>query len=163
MCTHERLAATLRAAFFSSHWDNTRLSNCPTWRRIVRPPKALPMPGPRRARTGRLEEIGAPAPAGAQGKGHISMDDKILAAAQLWKDNLTEADLAAELDELMAAEDPEKLSDAFYRSLSFGTAGLRGTLGVGTNRMNIYTVSQATQGLATYLNAHYEHLSLIHI
>ena len=84
------------------------------------------------------------------------MDDKILAAAQLWKDNVTEADLASELDELMADPDPEKLSDAFYRSLSFGTAGLRGTLGVGTNRMNVYTVSQATQGLATYLNAHYE-------
>ena len=77
------------------------------------------------------------------------MDDKILAAAQLWKDNVTEADLASELDELMADPDPEKLSDAFYRSLSFGTAGLRGTLGVGTNRMNVYTVSQATQGLAT--------------
>ena len=84
------------------------------------------------------------------------MDDKILAAAQLWKDNVTEADLASELDELMADPDPEKLSDAFYRSLSFGTAGLRGTLGVGTNRMNVYTVSQATQGLATYLNAHFE-------
>lgn len=84
------------------------------------------------------------------------MDDKILAAVQLWKDNVTEADLASELDELMADPDPEKLSDAFYRSLSFGTAGLRGTLGVGTNRMNVYTVSQATQGLATYLNAHYE-------
>ena len=62
------------------------------------------------------------------------MDDKILAAAQLWKDNVTEADLASELDELMADPDPEKLSDAFYRSLSFGTAGLRGTLGVGTTR-----------------------------
>ena len=45
------------------------------------------------------------------------MDDKILAAAQLWKDNVTEADLASELDELMADPDPEKLSDAFYLSL----------------------------------------------
>ena len=76
------------------------------------------------------------------------MDDKIAAAVQLWKDNVTEPDLAAELDELMADPDPEKLSDAFYRSLAFGTAGLRGTLGVGTNRMNVYTVSQASQGLA---------------
>lgn len=84
------------------------------------------------------------------------MDDKIRDAAQLWKDNVTEPDLAAELDQLMADPDSEKLSDAFYRSLAFGTAGLRGTLGVGTNRMNVYTVAQASQGLATYLNAHFE-------
>lgn len=83
------------------------------------------------------------------------MDTKITEAAQLWKENVTEPDLLAELDELMADSDPEKLSDAFYRSLEFGTAGLRGTLGVGTNRMNVYTVGQASQGLATYLNAHY--------
>ena len=93
---------------------------------------------------------------GEHGNEGENMDEKIAAAAQLWKENLTEPDLAAELDELMADPDPEKLSDAFYRSLAFGTAGLRGTLGVGTNRMNVYTVSQASQGLATYLNAHYE-------
>lgn len=84
------------------------------------------------------------------------MDDKIREAAQLWKENVTEPDLAAELDQLMVDPDSEKLSDAFYRSLAFGTAGLRGTLGVGTNRMNVYTVAQASQGLATYLNAHFE-------
>lgn len=84
------------------------------------------------------------------------MDDKICEAAQLWKENVTEPDLASELDQLMADPDSEKLSDAFYRSLAFGTAGLRGTLGVGTNRMNVYTVAQASQGLATYLNAHFE-------
>lgn len=84
------------------------------------------------------------------------MDDKIREAAQLWKDNVTEPDLASELDQLLADPDSEKLSDAFYRSLAFGTAGLRGTLGVGTNRMNVYTVAQASQGLATYLNAHFE-------
>ncbi len=84
------------------------------------------------------------------------MDDKIRDAAQLWKENVTEPDLASELDQLMADPDSEKLSDAFYRSLAFGTAGLRGTLGVGTNRMNVYTVAQASQGLATYLNAHFE-------
>lgn len=84
------------------------------------------------------------------------MDDTIRDAAQLWKENVTEPDLAAELDQLMVDPDSEKLSDAFYRSLAFGTAGLRGTLGVGTNRMNVYTVAQASQGLATYLNAHFE-------
>lgn len=84
------------------------------------------------------------------------MDDTIREAAQLWKENVTEPDLASELDQLMADPDSEKLSDAFYRSLAFGTAGLRGTLGVGTNRMNVYTVAQASQGLTTYLNAHFE-------
>ena len=50
----------------------------------------------------------------------------------------------------------EELHDAFYRELSFGTAGLRGIIGLGPNRMNVYTVAKATQGLADYLNAHYE-------
>ena len=45
------------------------------------------------------------------------------------------------------------VSDRFYRDLAFGTGGLRGVLGAGTNRMNIYTVRRATQGLADYLNA----------
>ena len=84
------------------------------------------------------------------------MDDKIRDIAQTWKENVTEPDLLEELDALMADADEERLSDAFYRSLAFGTAGLRGTLGVGTNRMNVYTVAQASQGLATYLNAHYD-------
>ena len=51
----------------------------------------------------------------------------------------------------MQAEDPAALSDAFYKTLEFGTGGLRGILGVGTNRMNKYTVGFATQGLANYL------------
>ena len=84
------------------------------------------------------------------------MDDKIRDIAQTWKENVTEPDLLEELDALMADADEERLSDAFYRSLAFGTAGLRGTLGVGTNRMNVYTVAQASQGLATYLNSHYD-------
>ena len=50
-------------------------------------------------------------------------------------------------------EDPAAVSDCFYRDLSFGTGGLRGVLGAGTNRMNIYTVRRATQGLADYLNS----------
>ena len=51
----------------------------------------------------------------------------------------------------MQKEDPAALSDAFYRTLEFGTGGLRGILGIGTNRMNKYTVGFATQGLANYL------------
>ena len=60
------------------------------------------------------------------------------------------ADLKAELDQL--ADNQEALEDAFYEPLSFGTAGMRGVLGVGINRMNIYTVRQATEGLATFMD-----------
>ena len=51
------------------------------------------------------------------------------------------------------AGDPAEIEDRFYRTLEFGTAGLRGVLGAGTNRMNVYVVRQATQGLADYLGA----------
>ena len=60
-------------------------------------------------------------------------------------------DLAEELRSI--ADDPEAVSDRFYRDLEFGTGGLRGVIGAGTNRMNIYTVRKATQGLADYLNS----------
>lgn len=57
------------------------------------------------------------------------------------------------VDELMSIKgNEEEISDRFYRSLEFGTGGLRGVIGAGTNRMNVYTVAQATQGLADYLN-----------
>ena len=63
-----------------------------------------------------------------------------------------DADVAAELK----AMDDAKVEDAFYRDLSFGTGGLRGVIGSGTNRMNIYTVAKASQGLADYLNKHFD-------
>ena len=53
-------------------------------------------------------------------------------------------------------EDPAGLEDAFYKDLEFGTGGLRGIMGVGTNRMNKYTVGMATQGLANYILQHYD-------
>ena len=53
-------------------------------------------------------------------------------------------------------EDPAALEDAFYKDLEFGTGGLRGIMGVGTNRMNKYTVGMATQGLANYILQHYD-------
>ena len=48
---------------------------------------------------------------------------------------------------------PAEIEDAFYRTLAFGTGGLRGVLGAGTNRMNVHTVAQASQGLADHVNA----------
>ena len=88
------------------------------------------------------------------------MDASIEATVKLWQENVKEADLAAELAELTQPGNEDKLNDAFYRTLAFGTAGLRGVLGVGTNRMNVYVVAQATQGVADYLNAHYENPTL---
>ena len=84
------------------------------------------------------------------------MDAKVMETFEAWRANVTEEDLVEELGELTKPEAEDKLYDAFYRSLAFGTAGLRGIIGVGTNRMNVYVVAQATQGLADYLNAHYQ-------
>ncbi len=87
------------------------------------------------------------------------MDPRIENTVQVWQERCEDPHLQEELKQLIA-NDPEKLSDAFYRGLSFGTAGMRATLGVGTNRMNIHVVAQATQGLATYLNAHFDEPSV---
>ena len=72
-----------------------------------------------------------------------------------WKERATlDPDLAAELAAVEGDEDA--ILDRFYKNLEFGTAGLRGVIGAGTNRMNVYTVGQATQGLASYLNETYD-------
>ena len=68
-----------------------------------------------------------------------------------WKEFVRDEELASDLSRI--GENEEEIFERFYRSLEFGTAGLRGILGAGTNRMNIYTVRQATQGLAEYLNS----------
>ena len=77
----------------------------------------------------------------------------------LWKEKaVSDKDL---IDELNAIEGKEnEIEDRFYQSLTFGTAGLRGVIGAGTNRMNVYTVNQATQGLATFLLSEYENPSV---
>lgn len=79
------------------------------------------------------------------------MDTNIMNQYKRWKENATEdSDV---LEELKAIEyDTSKIEDAFYRNLAFGTGGLRGVIGAGTNRMNIYTVAKASQGLADYVN-----------
>lgn len=76
----------------------------------------------------------------------------------LWLEKCTDPALAQELKDIQGDEDA--ILDRFYTSLKFGTAGLRGVLGAGTNRMNIYTVNQATQGIADYLNANFENPSI---
>ena len=66
----------------------------------------------------------------------------------------------AETKDALCAMTREQTEDAFYRDLAFGTGGLRGVIGAGTNRMNIYTVAKATQGLADYLNKQREQPSV---
>lgn len=78
---------------------------------------------------------------------------------QEWcKHNLEDPDLTEELANING--DVDAIQDRFYQNLEFGTGGLRGVIGAGTNRMNIYTVRKATQGLANYLNEKYEHPSI---
>lgn len=76
------------------------------------------------------------------------MQGNILDQYQLWLEKATaDIDLINELKEM----DEGQIEDSFYRNLAFGTGGLRGTIGAGTNRMNVYTVAKASQGLANYL------------
>ena len=87
----------------------------------------------------------------------------VRAELERWIANVSDEELAVELTEMKAAADAGDDSaavDAFFQDLAFGTAGLRGTLGAGTNRMNIYTVGRATQGFADYLNANFENPSV---
>ena len=71
---------------------------------------------------------------------------------------VADEDLIPELESIKG--DEEAILDRFYKNLEFGTAGLRGVIGAGTNRMNVYTVNQATQGLADYLNENFEEPSI---
>ncbi len=76
-----------------------------------------------------------------------------------WLEKATaDTDLRSELEAIKGNDD--EILDRFYRCLEFGTAGLRGVIGAGTNRMNYYTVCQATQGLSDFLNRHFENPSI---
>ncbi|MBN7813160.1 phospho-sugar mutase [Algoriphagus sp. H41] len=79
-----------------------------------------------------------------------SIDPAILGKAQSWLDGNVDADTKASIKKLIN-DNPTELVDSFYQDLEFGTGGLRGLMGVGSNRMNVYTVGMATQGLANYL------------
>jgi hypothetical protein len=82
---------------------------------------------------------------------------KIKKEYERWLANaVADTDVAVELK----AMDYVEVEDAFYRDLAFGTGGLRGVIGAGTNRMNIYTVAKASQGLADYLKKHFKEPSV---
>lgn len=83
--------------------------------------------------------------------------------AMLWLSDQYDEATRAEVKQMLEAEDPTQLIESFYKDLEFGTGGLRGIMGAGTNRMNIYTVGAATQGLANYLKEAFPDLPQISV
>lgn len=83
--------------------------------------------------------------------------------ANLWLGNGYDEETKTEVRRMLDAEDKSELIDSFYRDLEFGTGGLRGIMGAGSNRMNKYTVGAATQGLANYLKVAFKELPEISV
>lgn len=83
------------------------------------------------------------------------LDANVLSKAQAWLNGNYDAETKAEVQRLIDTNATTELTDSFYRDLEFGTGGLRGIMGVGSNRMNKYTIGAATQGLANFLKKTY--------
>ncbi len=83
--------------------------------------------------------------------------------AILWLKGNYDSETKEEVQKMLDSEDKSKLIDAFYKDLEFGTGGLRGIMGAGSNRMNIYTVGSATQGLSNYLKKEFSELDEIKV
>lgn len=83
--------------------------------------------------------------------------------AQAWIEGNYDADTKKQVQQLLDNPDKTDLIEAFYKDLEFGTGGLRGIMGVGSNRMNKYTVGSATQGLANYLKQQFAHVPQISV
>ncbi len=83
-----------------------------------------------------------------------NLDELVMSKAQKWLDGDYDEQSKAEVRNLIE-NNPKELVESFYKDLEFGTGGLRGIMGVGTNRMNVYTVGFATQGLANYLKINF--------
>jgi phosphoglucomutase len=89
--------------------------------------------------------------------------NQVVGKATEWLNDVYDLNTRAEVKKLLEEKDPAELIDAFYKDLEFGTGGLRGVMGVGTNRMNIYTVGAATQGLCNYLKKEFGSLPSIKV
>ena len=87
----------------------------------------------------------------------------VSAKAAEWLSPAYDEETRKEVQAMLDNEDKTPLIDSFYKDLEFGTGGLRGTMGAGSNRMNIYTVGKATQGLANYLNECFKDLEQISV
>ena len=94
-------------------------------------------------------------------------DEKLLqevtAKAQTWLSDSYDEQTRAQVQAMLDNEDKTELVESFYKILEFGTGGLRGIMGAGCNRMNIYTVGSATQGLANYLKEAFKDLEQISV
>ena len=88
---------------------------------------------------------------------------KVTEKATLWLGDSYDAETRAQVKAMLDADDKTELIESFYKDLEFGTGGLRGIMGAGTNRMNIYTVGAATQGLANYLKDTFKELPQISV
>ena len=88
---------------------------------------------------------------------------EVTARAQVWLGAGYDEETRAAVQAMLDNPDKTELVESFYRDLEFGTGGLRGIMGAGTNRMNIYTVGSATQGLANYLKKNFANLPLISV
>ena len=86
------------------------------------------------------------------------MNERAMREYTRWAERVTDPELAEQLAAMRG--DEKAIEDAFFQDLEFGTAGLRGVLGAGSNRMNVYTVALATQGLANYLKANFDEPSV---
>ncbi len=88
--------------------------------------------------------------------------NEVKSKARVWLEGNYDAETQKQVKHLLE-HDEKELIESFYRDLEFGTGGLRGIMGVGTNRMNIYTVGMATQGLSNYLKKNFSSLSQIKV
>jgi len=88
---------------------------------------------------------------------------EVLAKAQIWLDGNYNEETKNDVRRMINSEDKSELIESFYRDLEFGTGGLRGIMGAGTNRMNIYTVGAATQGLSNYLKDQFPNIPQISV
>ena len=89
--------------------------------------------------------------------------EMVRSKAQGWLTKSYDAETRSQVQALLDNEDPTELIECFYKDLEFGTGGLRGIMGVGSNRMNIYTVGAATQGLSNYLKKEFADLEQIKV
>ncbi len=95
--------------------------------------------------------------------GNEDLLQQVIAKAQVWLGEGYDEETKAAVRAMLDNEDKTDLIEAFYKDLEFGTGGLRGIMGVGTNRMNIYTVGAATQGLSNYLKKAFPNLPQIKV
>src|SRR5690554_625663 len=95
--------------------------------------------------------------------GNKELLQEVIAKAQAWLGGSYDAATKAEVQRMLDATDKTELIESFYKDLEFGTGGLRGIMGAGSNRINIYTVGAATQGLSNYLKSQFADLPQISV